>query len=219
LPTAALVSGSIRTTVLEASTQRTPSATAMVPAPGRGMAAANRPRSKAGTVAPVSVGAGGGGVDRGLLGMSAASEQPVTASSTATTSVCQGGTRRGGGRRVAGPAMAHLPSRDSRLRTLSTSPRPGRFPAMKRHGVRRRQLAGKRFGIDAGPIPVWPGELPWWHHATLRSVRQRLQGFAFQPPELRFLPSVIACATPKSTTELRRSALASAAHRCTRHNT
>jgi hypothetical protein len=85
--------------------------------------------------------------------------------------------------------------------------------------VRRRQLADKRFGVDAGTHSGVAGELPWWHHATLHNVRQRLQGFAFQAPELRFLPSVIACATPKSTTELRRSALASAAGICPRHNT
>jgi hypothetical protein len=75
---------------------RTPSATVTHPAPGRGMTAANRPRSKAGTVTPVPAGVGDGWVDRGVLGVSATSAHAAAASRTATTSVlCQRGARSG----------------------------------------------------------------------------------------------------------------------------
>src|SRR5215218_3161493 len=102
LPTTRLVAGSTPTTVpAPFSTHSLPSATVMLAAPGRGMAAAKRPRSKAGTVAAVSVGAGGGWVDRELLGVSAAPEHPAAASSTATASIfCQRDAQEGGGRRV-----------------------------------------------------------------------------------------------------------------------
>jgi len=128
-PAARLVAGSIRTTVPEASsTQRTPSATVTHPAPGKGMTAANRPRSKAGTVTPVPVGVGGGWVDRGVLGVSATSAHAAAASSTATTSVlCQRGARSGDGRSLAGVGMAHLPSQGSRAEHpfLPTPDAPG----------------------------------------------------------------------------------------------
>src|SRR4029453_430174 len=105
-PTAALVAGSIRTTVPEARTQTTPSAPVMLPARGGGMTAANRPRSKAGTVAPAGV--GGGWVDLEVLEVPAMSVH-AAASSTATTSAwCQRGTRGGDGRSLAGVGMAHL---------------------------------------------------------------------------------------------------------------
>src|SRR4029453_172231 len=105
-PTAALVAGSIRTTVPEARTQTTPSAPVMLPARGGGMTAANRPRSKAGTVAPAGV--GGGWVDLEVLEVPAMSVH-AAASSTATTSAwCQRGTRGGDGRSLAGGGMAHL---------------------------------------------------------------------------------------------------------------
>src|SRR4029450_2277593 len=108
-PAAALVAGSMPTTVPEApSTQSFPPATVMLAAPGTAMTAANRSRAKAGTVV---VGAGGGWVD-GLRGLSAAPEHPAAASRTATASVLgQRGGRRGGGRRVAGVGMAQLPLR------------------------------------------------------------------------------------------------------------
>jgi hypothetical protein len=109
LPTTMLVRGSIPTTLLEAaSTHSFPSATVMLAAPGTGMTAANRSRSKAGTVAPVPVGVGGGWVDLGVLGVSAAPEHPAAANSSQTASVRQRGRQGSGGRRVAGPAMAHL---------------------------------------------------------------------------------------------------------------
>jgi hypothetical protein len=95
------------------------------------MAAAKRPRSKAGPVVPVPVGAGGGWVDPGLLGVSAASEHPAAAASnTATASVRHRGAQQGG-RGVAGPAMAHLPCQDSRPSIPCTAQLPGRFHSMR----------------------------------------------------------------------------------------
>src|SRR4029453_18031247 len=105
-PTAALVAGSIRTTVPEARTQTTPSATVMLPAPERGMTAANRPRSKAGTVAPAGV--GGGWVDLEVLEVPAMSVHAAVSSTATTSAWCQRGTRGGDGRSLAGVGMAHL---------------------------------------------------------------------------------------------------------------
>jgi hypothetical protein len=147
-PTTSLVRGSIRTTVLEASsTQRTPSVTVTLPAPGRGMTAANRPRSKAGTMTPVPVGVGGGWVDRGVLRVSATSAHAAAASSTATTSVlCQRGARSGDGRRVAGLAWPTSPPRAPEWSILPTPDAPGRFlEPNKASRIRRRgNRPGKR---------------------------------------------------------------------------
>ena len=91
------------------------------PGAGKGMAAANRPRSKAGTVTPVPVGVGGGWVDRGVLGVSATSAHAAAASSTATTSVlCQRGAPSGDGRRLAGLAWPSSPPRAPEWSILPT---------------------------------------------------------------------------------------------------
>src|SRR5215218_7350119 len=153
-PTTWLVAGSIRTTVPEApSTQRTPSATARLLAPGRGMTAANRPRSKAGTVVPL--GAGGGGIERGLPGVSAPPEHPAAASSTATASIRPRGAQEDGGRRVAGPAMAHLPGLQSEHPFYLTGAGPvpwNQAPPGPPQATGRATAAAWRLGR----IPAWP---------------------------------------------------------------
>src|SRR5215211_4517517 len=156
LPTTALDARSIRTTVPETRTQSFPLATVMVAAPGRGMTAANRPRSKAGTVALVSVGAAGGWVDRGLLGVSAAPAHPAAASTTATASIlCQRGAQGSGGRRVAGPAMTHLPPRTpDRAPCLPHRYRAGSLRPRLAWRTSKPQVVGSRPG-ECDLRPPW----------------------------------------------------------------
>jgi hypothetical protein len=68
--------------------------------------AANRLRSKAGTV--VAVGVDGGWVDGGLLTLRGAPEHPAAASSSATTSSLSHPGPRGDQPRSARAGMAHL---------------------------------------------------------------------------------------------------------------
>jgi hypothetical protein len=144
LPAAVAVAGSIPTTVLAASsTHSLPLATARLLAPEIGMTAANRPRSKAGTVTTVPVGVCGGWVDRRVLGVSAAPEHAAAASSPSTTSnLCQrSATRRppeiGGDWHGAAP----FPGLQTEHPSL-TSQVPGRCPGAERqHGTPRSWCA------------------------------------------------------------------------------
>jgi hypothetical protein len=166
LPTTALVAGSMPTTVPEApSTQTLPPATVMLAAPGTAMTAANRLRSKTGNVD--SVGVDGGWVDGGLLALWGAPEHPAAASSTATASIRQRGGQEEGGRRVAGLAMAHLPSRTPERapflphRSRAGSLEPGAT------GSAAGNWSGNSCGVEAGSHPGVACASPWSPAATL----------------------------------------------------
>src|SRR5829696_2580436 len=152
-PTRALVAGSIRTTVpAPVSTHSLPLATARLPGPEIGMLVANRARSKVGTVVPVGV--GGGWVDRGLLGVSAACKHPAAPSrATATSMVHQRGAIRGDGRRSARAGMAHL-----------DPPNSGRAPLLHHQG-----LAGSLTHLGA----LWLAEGPRAGQAVVASSNHR----------------------------------------------
>jgi hypothetical protein len=89
--------------------------------------------------------------------VSAAPEHPAAASSTATTSLCQRGPQGGGGRRVARPAMRTCPPRTPERATLATAQMPGRFPEIRRHRDRHRQLPVAFVRQRPGPGPAQPG--------------------------------------------------------------
>src|SRR5215218_10474864 len=146
LPTTPFVAGSSRTTVpAPVSTHSLPLATAKLPAPETGRMAANRLRSKTGTV--VAVGVDGGWVDGGLLTLWGAPEHPAAASSIATTSSLSQPGPRGDQPRSARAGMAHLDPPDSgRAPLLPHQPLVGSLNGPRCSGVCRSA---------ASPVKRW----------------------------------------------------------------